>query len=130
MCAAAIGTTSLNTLRPSWRKVLSRASGSESSLRLMKPKLLRIALENCVASLVPTISHWSDEVAVSALSMTVAVHTSPKMKWQSRSFHSMCADVISGFTTSAHLTLPERTALTACSMAKVADEHATFMSKP
>jgi hypothetical protein len=52
------------------------------------------------------------------------------MKWQSRSRHSRCAEVISGLTTSTHFALPQRTALTACSMAKVADEQATFMSKP
>jgi hypothetical protein len=38
--------------------------------------------------------------------------------------------VISGLTTSTQRALPLRTALTACSMAKVADEQATFMSKP
>ena len=69
-------------------------------------------------------------VAVSAASTTTAVHTSPKMKWQSRSRHSRCAEVISGFTTSTQLALPLRTAFAACSMAKVADEQATFMSKP
>jgi hypothetical protein len=60
----------------------------------------------------------------------MAVQTSPKMKWQSRSRHSRCAEVISGLTTSTQRALPLRTALTACSMAKVADEQATFMSKP
>ena len=59
-----------------------------------------------------------------------AVQTSPKMKWQSRSRHSRCAEVISGLTISTHFALPVRTAFTACSMAKVAEEQATFMSKP
>ena len=62
--------------------------------------------------------------------MTSAVQTSPKMKWQSRSRHSRWAEVISGFTTSTQRAVPQRTAFTACSMAKVADEQATFMSKP
>jgi penicillin-binding protein 1A len=64
MCAAAIGTTSLKTLRPSWRKVLSRASGSLSSQRFMKPKLLRMLLLNCVASRCPALPSGSAAVAV------------------------------------------------------------------
>ena len=67
---------------------------------------------------------------MSAASTTSAVQTSPKMKWQSRSRHSRWAEVISGFTTSTHDALPQRMALTACSSAKVAEEQATFMSKP
>ena len=69
-------------------------------------------------------------MAQSARSTITAVQTSPKMKWQSRSFQAWWPEVISGLTTSTHLALPVRTALTACSMAKVADEQATFMSNP
>ena len=60
MWAAAIGTTSLNTLRPSCMKVLSRASGSVSSQRFMKPGVVAdVAAENCVTSLVPSTSQRS-----------------------------------------------------------------------
>ena len=87
-------------------------------------------LENCVASRVPSTSQRSAATAVSARSIRMAVHTSPKIKWQSRSRHSWWAEVISGFTTSTQRLLPERTAFTACSSANVAEEQATFMSKP
>ena len=87
-------------------------------------------LENCVARRVPSTSHCTGAVALSARSTRMAVHTSPKMKWQSRSFQAWWPEVISGLTTSTHRALPVRTAFTACSMAKVAEEQATFMSKP
>ena len=87
-------------------------------------------LENWVARRVPSTSQASAVVAVSARSTITAVQTSPKMKWQSRSFQAWWPEVISGLTTRTHFALPVRTALTACSMAKVADEQATFMSKP
>ena len=60
----------------------------------------------------------------------MAVQTSPKMKWQSRSFQARCGEVISGSTTSTARAEPHLTALTAISMPKVAEEQATFMSKP
>jgi hypothetical protein len=60
----------------------------------------------------------------------MAVQTSPKMKWQSRSFQARWAEVISGSTTSTARAAPHFTALTAISMPKVAEEQATFMSKP
>ena len=47
-------------------------------------------------------------LASSAGSITTAVHTSPKMKWQSRSRHSRCPEQISGLTTSARRALPAR----------------------
>ena len=62
--------------------------------------------------------------------MTSAVHTSPKMKWQSRSRHSRWPEQISGFTISTERTDPPRIMSAAACMAKVADEQATFMSKP
>ena len=87
-------------------------------------------LENCVARRVPSTSQAPGLLARSARSISSAVHTSPKMKWQSRSVQAWWPEVISGFTTSTQRAVPARTAFTACSMAKVAEEQATFMSKP
>ncbi len=78
----------------------------------------------------PITAQRSGETALSAASSTMAVQTSPKMKWQSRSRHSRCAEVISGLTINTQRAVPQRMALTACSIAKVAEEQATFMSKP
>ncbi len=85
--------------------------------------------EYLVASLLPRTSQVIAAFAVSARSTTSAVHTSPKMKWQSRSFQARWAEQISGLTTSAARAEPVLTALIACSSAKVAEEQATFMSK-
>ena len=95
----------------------------------MKPALLRMLLENTVFNCVPSTSK-APAGAVSSRSTRMAVHTSPKMKWQSRSFQARCGEVISGFTTSTARAEPHLTAFTAISMPKVADEQATFMSKP
>src|SRR5699024_1158478 len=99
-----------------------------SSARFKKPKLLRILLENCVASLVPSTRHWLFEVASASLSTTMAVATSPKIKWQSLSSQAKCPEQISGLTTTTHLALPERTESTAACKPKVAEEQATFIS--
>ncbi len=61
--------------------------------------------------------------------MMTAVATSPKMKWLSRSLKFRCAEQISGFTISTALTEPEATKSAAVLMPKVAELHATFMSK-
>ena len=68
---------------------------------------------NWLASLLPKISHGIRRKAVSGRSTTSAVHTSPKMKWQSRSCQARCAEQISGLTISTARAVPQRTALTA-----------------
>src|SRR5699024_6148006 len=120
--------TSRNTRRPSWRNNLSRAFIPLSSARFKKPKLLRILLENWVASLVPSTRHWLLEVALSSSSSTMAVATSPKIKWQSRSSQARWPEQISGFTTTMHFELPERRESTDACKPKVAEEQARFMS--
>ena len=59
-----------------------------------------------------------------------AVQASPKMKWLSRSRQFRWPLVISGLRTNTARAWPLCTAATACWMPKVADEQATFMSKP
>jgi hypothetical protein len=86
-----------------------------------------MAFENVVCRRVPKISN-EPAGARSSRSTKMAVQTSPKMKWQSRSIHARWADVISGLTTRIARDAPERTALKANSSANVADEQATFMS--
>ena len=98
--SAAIGQTSLNTLRPCWRNSLSGLPTPASSKRFMKPKLLRMLFENFVFSFDSRISNWCSPTAVSAASMIIAVHASPKMKWLSRSRKFRWPLVISGFSTS------------------------------
>ena len=108
--SATIGTTSLNTLRPSWTNSLS-VFGPDWSMapwaRFRKPKLLRILLENTVFSRVPRMSQWLAG-AMLASSTSTAVATSPKMKWLSRSRQFRCPLVISGLTTSTLFALPAR----------------------
>ena len=128
--SATIGQTSRNTLRPSWTNSLSRAPMPSSAARLRKPKLLRMLLENWVSSLVLTISNWWAEVAWSARSMTTAVAASPKMKWLSRSRKFRCPVQTSGLTIRIARAWPSCTLLQAAWMPKVAEEQATFMSKP
>ena len=83
---------------------MSRRSQNPSGRgRRRKPLLLPILLENVVAQRVERISKWGP-VAASIRSINVAVATSPKMKWQSRSPHSRWPEQISGFTTSADRT--------------------------
>ena len=67
---------------------------------------------------------------MSAASITIAVQASPKMKWLSRSRKFRWPLVISGFSTSTARAWPLCTAAIAVWMPKVADEQATFMSKP
>ncbi len=55
--SATIGQTSLKTLRPSWMNSLSGLLMYSSAVRLRKPKLLRMLLENSVTSLVLSTSH-------------------------------------------------------------------------
>ena len=108
-------------------------SGSAKCVLVVNPEITSAHLEwrdrDC-HFIFGDVCQRSAEVAVSSASTITAVQTSPKMKWQSRSRHSRCADVISGLTTSTHAALPLFTALTACSIAKVAELQATFMSKP
>ncbi|MNQ88120.1 hypothetical protein D3C85_1033740 [compost metagenome] len=91
--------------------------------------MLRILLENSVASLQSTTSKRCAAVASSARSSSTAVQASPKMKWLSRSRKFRCAEQISGFTISTARAWPEAMAPTAVWMPKVAEEQATFMSK-
>ncbi len=62
--------------------------------------------------------------------MTTAVQASPKMKWLSRSRKFMCPVQISGLTMRMARAWPSLMLLTAFWIPKVADEQATFMSKP
>ena len=59
-----------------------------------------------------------------------AVATSPKMKWLSRSRKFRWAEQTSGLTMSTALTEPEPMKSAAVLIPKVAEEQATFMSKP
>ena len=122
-----IGTTSRNTLRPSWVNSLSFWPIPSGAARFRKPKLLRILLENWVFSRVPRMSQPS--TASSARSTMAAVATSPKMKWLSRSRKFRWPEQISGLTISTARAEPEATKSAAVFRPKVAEEQATFMSK-
>ena len=67
--------------------------------------------------------------AVSDDSTITAVATSPKMKWLSRSVKFRWAEQTSGLTISTALTEPPAMKSAAVLMPKVAELHATFMSK-
>ncbi len=84
--------------------------------------------ENWVFSRVPRISQPPE--AWSASSRITAVATSPKMKWLSRSLKFRWPEQISGLTISTALAEPEAMKSAAVLMPKVAEEQATFMSKP
>ena len=58
----------------------------------------------------------------------IAVATSPKMKWLSRSRKFRWPEQISGLTTSTERAAPFSTELTAACRPKVAELQATFMS--
>ncbi|MCY1439225.1 hypothetical protein D9M71_554500 [compost metagenome] len=120
----------MNTLRPSCTNSLSRVPMPSSAARLRKPKLLRMLLENLVSSLVLTMSNWYLDVARSARSMITAVAASPKMKWLSRSRKFRWPVQTSGLTIRTARAWPSCTLLAAVWIPKVAEEHATFMSKP
>jgi hypothetical protein len=103
---------------------MSRRSSIWSRERRRKPSLFLMLLEKRVAARVERTRHPAPSA-----STTTAVATSPKMKWQSRSRHSRCPEVISGETISARRTLPARIMSDTAASAKVAEEQATFMSK-
>ncbi len=132
MWAAAIGTNLLEDLAALLAEgLVAGRSGSLSSALFMKPKVVADVVRELGRQLgAQDLPLLSADVASSARSSTIAVQTSPKMKWQSRSFHSRWAEVISGLTISTQRAVPAFSALTACSIAKVAAEQATFMSKP
>ena len=130
MISATIGTTSLNTLRPSWTNSLSRAPIPLGSARFRKPKLLRMLLENLVFRRVSTIRNGArargcrlalhdhrgagvaeDEVAVAVAEVQVA-RADLRADHQHRARRARCA--------------PRCAAML---MPKVAEEQATFMSK-
>src|SRR6056297_1132797 len=85
---------------------MSRRSATPSGrVRRRKPLLLRMLFENLVAQRVEWIRKCAP-LASSAGSITTAVQTSPKMKWQSRSRHSRWPEQISGLTTMARRAQP------------------------
>ena len=108
---------------------LVRRRRPSGAVRLRKPKLLRMLLENfgleARAENVPAAGSGS-----SARSTIKAVATSPKMKWLSRSRKFRWPEQISGFDHQRRIGRARRDVSAAVLIAKVADEQATFMSKP
>ena len=86
-------------------------------------------LENWVFSRVPRMSQPPPAGVISARSTITAVATSPKMKWLSRSRKFRWPEQISGLTIRTARAEPLVTKSAAVLIPKVADEHATFMSK-